>query len=64
MEGGERGSGWGMGGGDGGGGKWGCKTTKTVSINRDFGRERRDEVESNRGPPAYQPNALPLSQTS
>ena len=28
-----------------------------------FGRERRAEVVSNRGPSAYQPNALPLGQT-
>ena len=28
-----------------------------------FGSERRAESESNRGPSAYQPNALPLSQT-
>ena len=28
-----------------------------------FGRERRAEAESNRGPSAYQPNALPLGQT-
>ena len=28
-----------------------------------FGRERRAEAVSNRGPSAYQPNALPLGQT-
>ena len=28
-----------------------------------FGRERRTEADSNRGPSAYQPNALPLRQT-
>ena len=38
------------------------KVTKTVSINN-FRRERRIEAVSNRGPPAYQPNALPLGQT-
>ena len=37
---------------------------KTVSTNRNlFGRERRAEAVSNRGPPAHQPNALPLGQT-
>ena len=29
-----------------------------------FGRKRRAEAVSNRGPSAYQPNALPLGQTS
>ena len=28
-----------------------------------FSRERRAEAVSNRGPSAYQPNALPLGQT-
>ena len=36
---------------------------KTVSVDHNFGRERRSEVDSNRGPSAYQPNALPLGQT-
>ena len=30
---------------------------------RPFRRERRTEAVSNRGPSAYQPNALPLGQT-
>ena len=38
---------------------------KTVSTNHNlFRRERRAEAESNQGPSAYQPNALPLGQTS
>ena len=37
---------------------------KTVSTNHNlFERERRAEAVSNRGPSAYQPNALPLGQT-
>ena len=36
---------------------------KTVSTNHNFKRERRAEADSNRGPSAYQPNALPLGQT-
>ena len=36
---------------------------KTVSINHNFWSERRAEVDSNRGPSAYQSNALPLGQT-
>ena len=36
---------------------------KTVSIDHNFLRERRAEADSNRGPSAYQPNALPLRQT-
>ena len=36
---------------------------KTVSIDYNFWRERRAEANSNRGPSAYQPNALPLGQT-
>ena len=36
---------------------------KTVSINHNLFRERRAEAVSNRGPSAYQPNALPLGQT-
>ena len=36
---------------------------KAVSTDHNFCRERRAEVDSNRGPSAYQPNALPLGQT-
>ena len=37
---------------------------KTVSTNHNlFEEERRAEAVSNRGPSAYQPNALPLGQT-
>ena len=36
---------------------------KTVSIDHSFWRERRAEADSNRGPSAYQPNALTLGQT-
>ena len=38
---------------------------KTVSANHNLSelRERRAEAVSNRGPSAYQPNALPLGQT-
>ena len=36
---------------------------KTVSTDHNFSRERRAETVSNRGPPAYQSNALPLGQT-
>ena len=36
---------------------------KTVSTDFNFWRERRTEADSNRGPSAYQPNALPLRQT-
>ena len=36
---------------------------KTVSTDHSLGRERRAEAVSNRGPSAYHPNALPLSQT-
>ena len=32
---------------------------KTVSTDHNFWRERRAEADSNRGPSAYQPNALP-----
>ena len=38
-------------------------TVKTVSTDHNFWRERRAEADSNRGPSAYQPNALPLGQT-
>ena len=38
---------------------------KTVStVDHNFWRERRAEADSNRGSSAYQPNALPLGQTS
>ena len=36
---------------------------KTVSTDHNFWRERRTEADSNWGPSAYQPNALPLDQT-
>ena len=36
---------------------------KTVSTDHNFWSERRAEADSNRGPSAYQPNALPLGQT-
>ena len=36
---------------------------KTVPTDHNFWRERRAEADSNRGPSAYQPNALPLGQT-
>ena len=36
---------------------------KTVSTDHNFSRERRAEADSNRGPSAYQPNALLLGQT-
>ena len=38
-------------------------TNKTVSTDHNLSRERRSEADSNRGPSAYQPNALPLGQT-
>ena len=34
-----------------------------MSTDSNFWRERRAEAVSNRGPSAYQPNALPLGQT-
>ena len=37
---------------------------KTVSTDHNFCSERRAEADMNRGPSAYQPNALPLGQTS
>ena len=36
---------------------------KTVSTDHNFSTERTAEAESNRGPSAYQPNALLLVQT-
>ena len=35
---------------------------KTMSTDHNFWRERKAEADSNRGPFAYQPNALPLGQ--
>ena len=35
---------------------------QTMSMNHDFGRERRAEEESNSRPSVYQPNALPLDR--
>ena len=34
-----------------------------LSTDNNFRRERKAEADSNRGPYAYQPNALPLGQT-
>ena len=39
------------------------QSPKTLSTDHNFWNERRAEADSNRGPSAYQPNALPLSQT-
>ena len=39
------------------------QTHKTLSTDHNFRRERRAEADSNRGPSAYQPNALLLGQT-
>ena len=39
-------------------------TSKLVSTGHNFLRERRAKADSNRGSSAYQPNALPLGQTS
>ena len=39
------------------------QSQKTVHKPQPFCRERRAEAVSNRGPSAYQPNALPLGQT-
>ena len=39
------------------------QSDRTVSTYHNFWRERRAEADSNRGPSAYQPNALPLGQT-
>ena len=36
---------------------------KTVSTDHNFWGETRAKADSNRGPSAYQPNALPLGQT-
>ena len=41
-----------------------AQSHKIVSTDHNFWRERRAEADSNRGPSAYQPNALPLDQTS
>ena len=40
------------------------QSQKKVSMDHSFWRERRAEADSNRGPSTYQPNALPLGQTS
>ena len=41
-----------------------CKgqSHKTVSTDHNLSRERKTKADSNRGPSAYQPNALPLGQ--
>ena len=39
------------------------KVTRQCPETTIFWRERRTEADSNRGPSAYQPNALPLGQT-
>ena len=39
---------------------WEGQSDKTGSTDHNFWRERRAEADSNRGPSAYQPNALPL----
>ena len=41
----------------------GAKSQDSVHKPQPFRRERKAEAESNRGPSAYQPNALPLGQT-
>ena len=51
-------------GGGGGGGGYGDAVNIMLNVHRNFWRERRAEAESGRGPSAYQPNALPLGQTS
>ena len=39
------------------------QSRKTVYTDHNFRRERRAKADLNRGPSAYQPNALPLGQT-
>ena len=39
------------------------QSRKTVSTDHSLWRERGAQADSNRGPSAYQPNALPLGQT-
>ena len=39
------------------------QSRKTVSTDHNFWRERSAKADLNRGPSAYQPNALPLGQT-
>ena len=39
------------------------KVTRQCPQTTTFERDRRAEADSNRGPSAYQPNALPLGQT-
>ena len=41
-----------------------AQSHKTASTDHNLWRERRAEADSNRGPTAYQPNALPLGQTT
>ena len=43
--------------------KWWTKSQDSVHKPQPFWRERRADAVSNRGPSAYQPNALPLGQT-
>ena len=43
--------------------KWWTKSQDSVQKPQPFWRERRAEAVSNRGPSAYQPNALSLGQT-
>ena len=44
-------------------GNWWTKSQDSVHKPQPFWRGRRAEAVSNRGPSAYQPNALPLEQT-
>ena len=44
-------------------GKWWTKSKDSIHKPQPFWRERRAEAVSNRGPSAYQPNALLLGQT-
>ena len=43
---------------------WGTESENTVFTDHNFWRERRAKADVNQGPSAYQPNALPLGQTS
>ena len=40
------------------------QSNKTMSTDHNFWKEKRAEADSNRGPSAYQHNALPLGQTA
>ena len=40
------------------------QSRKAVSTDHNFWSERRAETDLNQGPSVYQPNALPLGQTS